>query len=284
MSMLDVKQVCKSYPIEGGLFRGRVGAVEALRDVSFTLNKSETLAVVGGSGCGKSTLARIIAGLLVQDSGEVLWEGQPLADLTRQERAHRVQMVFQDPYASLNPKLSIGTQLNEVLALTRPAGTLSLKGEGQSNEPSPFRGKVVPTRSGGDRMRASIELLESVGLSADVLQHYPFQFSGGQRQRIAIARALAGGPELLIADEPLSALDVTTQAQMLALFGQLKASLGLTLMFITHDLAVAEEFADRVVVLQEGRVVEEGPAAVVLRTPQHPYTMALLEAVPKVPC
>ena len=282
--MLDVKQVCKSYPIEGGLFRGRVGAVEALRDVSFTLNKSETLAVVGGSGCGKSTLARIIAGLLVQDSGEVLWEGQPLADLTRQERAHRVQMVFQDPYASLNPKLSIGTQLNEVLALTRPAGTLSLKGEGQSNEPSPFRGKVVPTRSGGDRMRASIELLESVGLSADVLQHYPFQFSGGQRQRIAIARALAGGPELLIADEPLSALDVTTQAQMLALFGQLKASLGLTLMFITHDLAVAEEFADRVVVLQEGRVVEEGPAAVVLRTPQHPYTMALLEAVPKVPC
>ena len=272
--MLDVKHLFKSYPVEGGLLRRRVAAVQALRDVSFTLNRSETLAIVGGSGCGKSTLARIITGLLAPDAGEVLWEGTALSSLSRIDRAHRVQMVFQDPYASLNPKLSMGTQLREVLKAAKPSLTPTLSLEG--------RGKAGP--KGQARVRDAVELLESVGLSADVLQHYPFQFSGGQRQRIAIARALAMGPELLIADEPLSALDVTTQAQILALFGRLKASFGLTLLFITHDLAIAEEIADRVVVLQEGQVVEEGPASVVLSTPAHPYTRALLEAVPKVSC
>jgi ABC-type glutathione transport system ATPase component len=281
--MLDIRHLFKSYPVEGGLLRRRVASVLALRDVSLTLNKSETLAIVGGSGCGKSTLARIIAGLLAPDSGEVLWEGTALSGLSRIDRARRIQMIFQDPYASLNPKLSVGTQLAEVVRLVSSplvgedeGGGGSKKARNPPSQPSPTRGEGV--------LKRCIELLNAVGLPADVLPHYPFQFSGGQRQHIAIARALAMEPELLIADEPLSALDVTTQARMLALFGQLKASLGLTLLFITHDLAVAEEFADRVVVLHDGQVVEEGPAAIVLRTPKRPYTLALLEAVPKVLC
>jgi ABC-type glutathione transport system ATPase component len=254
--LLEIQHVSRRFPIEGGIFRTSVGFVQAIQDVSLSIEKGETLALVGGSGCGKSTLARMITGLIAADEGEVLWNGQRLAAFSPLERAHRIQMIFQDPYASLNPKLSVGTQLQEVVRLREKQSATS----------------------------RCIELVNSVGLPADVLSHYPFQFSGGQRQRIAIARALAMKPELLIADEPLSALDVTTQAQMLTLFGQLKASLGLTLLFITHDLAVAEEFADRVVVLRDGQVVEEGPAAVVLRTPKHPYTLALLEAVPKVPC
>ena len=288
--LLEIQQVSKRFPIEGGVFRTAVGFVQALQNVSLSIERGETLALVGGSGCGKSTLARIIAGLMVQDSGELLWEGTALSNLSRIDRARRIQMVFQDPYASLNPKLSIGTQLQEVLLSSfrrKDVAVTPVKTGAQSIEKfwiPAFAGMTALGFRRGDVKKRSVALLESVGLSSDALLHYPFQFSGGQRQRIAIARALAMGPQLLIADEPLSALDVTTQAQMLALFGQLKASLGLTLLFITHDLAVAEEFADRVVVLRDGWVVEDGPASVVLRTPQHPYTRALLDAIPKVPC
>lgn len=250
MNLLEVKHISKTFPIEGGLFRQRVGSVQAVRDVSFQIKKGETLAVVGGSGCGKSTLARLMTGLLPLDEGELLWDGQPLQTFSPLERAHRIQMIFQDPFASLNPKLSVGTQLREVVH--------------------------------GDTNPAS--LLQAVGLPADTLAHYPFQFSGGQRQRIAIARALAMKPALLIADEPLSALDVTIQAQILDLFKELKATYGLTILFITHDLAVADHFADRLLVLQNGRVIEEGLTASVLKNPQHPYTQALLEAVPHLPC
>jgi ABC-type glutathione transport system ATPase component len=254
MVLLEVSHLSKSFPIESGAFRRRIGVVQALKDVSLVFAEGETLAVVGGSGCGKSTLAKIIAGLLEPDEGEFLWQGRPLASFSRAERAHRIQMIFQDPYASLNPKLSVGMQLAEVL------------------------------RSSPEVSSASVSLLESVGLSADALSHYPFQFSGGQRQRIAIARALAARPRLLIADESLSALDVTTQAQILDLFKTLKAKQRLTLLFITHDLAVARQCADRVVVMQEGRMVEEGPVLQVLKTPHHTYTQALLNAVPKIPC
>jgi ABC-type glutathione transport system ATPase component len=273
--LLDGKDLSKAFPIEGGIWRKRIGQVQALADVSFHISKGETLALVGGSGCGKSTLAKIVAGLLEPDAGELLWEGRALKRFNRLERARKIEMIFQDPYASLNPKLSIETQLHEVLALTLPTDSLSLKGEGYAM-PSPFREKVAE-----GRMR---ELIESVGLSVDVLSHYPFQFSGGQRQRIAIARALAMGPELLIADEPLSALDVTTQAQILDLFKKLKEEYHLTFLFITHDLAVAQAFSDRIIVLKEGCLVEEGLTRDALQDQKNAYTRQLLSAVPIIPC
>ncbi len=233
MILLDIQHLFKAFPVEGGVLRRVTGNVQALQNVSLHIDEGEVLALVGGSGSGKSTLAKIVAGLLAPDSGRLLWEERELASLTRLERSRRIQMIFQDPYASLNPKLSIRVQLEEVLDFPR-----------------------------GKPQTPAESLLETVGLSSDMLwAHYPFQFSGGQRQRIAIARSLAMNPKLLIADEPLSALDVTTQAQMLDLFDQLKKTYRLTFLFITHDLAVAHRFADRVVVLQDGQKVEEGPAS-----------------------
>jgi ABC-type glutathione transport system ATPase component len=252
--LIDIQHVSKTFAIEGGIYRRRIGSVQALKDVSFHILKGETLALVGGSGCGKSTLAKIIAGLLPADSGDVLWEMQPMGALTRIARARRIQMIFQDPFASLNPKLSIGTQLEEVVQLAE--------------------GRKDPNRC--------IELLDSVGLSGEALGAYPFQFSGGQRQRIAIARALAMKPSLLIADEPLSALDVTIQSHILKLLSALKQKYALTVLFISHDLAVVDHFADRMVVLQNGEKVDEGPVSGLLAHPQHPYTRALLAAVPRI--
>jgi len=250
--LLTISRLSKRFPIEGGAFRRRIGWVQALQDVSFALEAGKTLAVVGGSGSGKSTLAKIIAGLLPADAGEMTWNGEPLDREITPRRARRIQMIFQDPYASLNPKLSIGAQLAEVA-------------------------------QGPDVRAECVRLLETVGLSGDALRHYPFQFSGGQRQRIAIARALALRPALLIGDEPLSALDVSIQAQILELFRRLKAELGLTLLFITHDLAVAAHAAEDILVLSDGRLVEQGPTRSVLRSPQHPYTRSLLEAAPRLP-
>lgn len=247
---LSLKGLSKTFAIEGGVIRRRLGAVRALTNVSLTMNRGETLAIVGGSGCGKSTLAKILVGLLEPDSGSAELEGVSLLTMDRRSRARRIQMIFQDPYASLNPKLSVETQLLEVTSRNRAR---------------------------------AIELLEQVGLGAEALRHYPFQFSGGQRQRIAIARALASNPSLLIADEPLSALDVTIQAQILTLFRTLKETLSLTLMLITHDLAVASQQADRLVVLENGVLVEEGPSAQILQHPTHAYTRALLQAVPLLP-
>jgi ABC-type glutathione transport system ATPase component len=255
MTLLEGQTLSKTYPIEGGVLRQRVGSVQALKNVSFQIQKGETLALVGGSGCGKSTLAKIIAGLIPADAGTLRWEGQPIEHWSRLERARRMQMIFQDPFASLNPKLSIGTQLRDVVRLA----------EGREDE---------------ERCK---HLLESVGLTKDALGHYPFQFSGGQRQRIAIARALAMKPALLIADEPLSALDVTIQAHILELLRSLKQTYSLTVLFISHDLAVVDHFADRMIVLQNGEAVEEGPVSTVLSKPSHPYTQALLAAVPRIP-
>jgi oligopeptide transport system ATP-binding protein len=257
--LLEVRQVSKAFPIEGGVFRQRIGSVQALKDVSLQIHPGETLALVGGSGCGKSTLARFIAGLLPADSGTLLWQGQSMEAWTRRERARRVQMIFQDPFASLNPKLSVGTQLREVVQLASES-----------------------TSENQNTHEQCVRLLEAVGLSGDALNHYPFQFSGGQRQRIAIARALAMRPALLIADEPLSALDVTIQAHILKLLKALKAAYSLTILFISHDLAVVDDFADRVIVLQNGSMVEEGSARELLSQPKHPYTQALLDAVPRI--
>jgi ABC-type glutathione transport system ATPase component len=255
--LLEVKNLSKSFPISTGGGSDGPRSIQALSNVSTTLAEGETLAVVGGSGCGKSTLAKIIVGLLPPDEGEVLWEGKPLTGLTRYERARRVQMIFQDPYASLNPKLSVGTQLKECLVREESTGAASTE-------------------------KRAAQLLESVGLTADVLNHYPFQFSGGQRQRIAIARALAMKPRLLIADEPLSALDVSVQSQILNLFKELKRTFHLTLLLITHDLAVAGTQADRILVLEKGKVVENGSAREVILNPTHAYTRALVDAVPRL--
>jgi oligopeptide transport system ATP-binding protein len=280
VALLEAHHIFKAFPIEGGVLKRRIGTVQALADVSIAIDPGEVLALVGGSGCGKSTLARIIAGLLEADSGQLIWDGRPLESFSRLERAHRVQMIFQDPYASLNPKLSIRTQLEEVVrisAVMTSDPTSAIEGKGERGDRPP--GWRSPRTDVAERCAS---LLQCVGLSTDALAHYPFQFSGGQRQRIAIARALAMRPQLLIADEPLSALDVTTQAQMIDLLRRLRASQGLALLFITHDLAVAAELADRVVVLKEGRVVEEGSAGQVLSSPRHPYAQALLEAVPRI--
>lgn len=249
--MLEVRDLSKSY-----------GAVQALKNVSLTVRSGETVALVGGSGCGKSTLARILVGLVVPDAGQVTWEGKDLLTMTRADRASRLQMIFQDPYASLNPKLTVGIQLME--AMRHEPEALS-----SDKKHSWFKAQ-------GSRLNS---LLESVGLSVDSASHYPFQFSGGQRQRIAIARALALHPKLLIADEPLSALDVETQSQILRLFRDLKAQFGLTLIFITHDLSIAAAFADRMVVMESGQIVEEGTAAQTLRNPKHSYTRALVDAI-----
>jgi oligopeptide transport system ATP-binding protein len=260
-TLLEVRQISKTFPIEGGVFRRRMGSVQALKEVSFQIHPGETLALVGGSGCGKSTLAKVIAGLLPADSGTLLWQSQSMVSWTRRERAHRIQMVFQDPFASLNPKLSVETQLSEVVELAAVS----------ASEP-----KKLNTHE------SCVQLLETVGLTGDALNHYPFQFSGGQRQRIAIARALAMRPALLIADEPLSALDVTIQAHVLKLLKTLKAAYNLTILFISHDLAVVDDFAERVIVLQNGSMVEEGPVGQVLSQPQNAYTRALLDAVPRI--
>ena len=259
--LLEVRQLSKTFPIEGGVFRRRLGSVQALKNISFQIAPVETLALVGGSGSGKSTLARVVAGLLTADTGTLLWQGQSMEAWTRLERAHRIQMIFQDPFASLNPKLSVGTQLGEVVQLAAESTS-----------------KVQKL----NHREQCVQLLEAVGLSGEALGHYPFQFSGGQRQRIAIARALAMRPALLIADEPLSALDVTIQAHILKLLKTLKTMYSLTILFISHDLAVVDDFADRVVVLEEGSMVEEGPAGILLSKPQHPYTRALLDAVPRI--
>lgn len=234
--LLEARNISKSF-----------SDIHALVDVSFSIAKGQTFSVVGGSGCGKSTLAKVLCGLLEPDKGQVLWEDYPIRLLPRPARVRRMQMVFQDPYASLNPKLSIGTQLME----------------------------LAPRE-------VCVSLLRSVGLDEDVMQAYPFQFSGGQRQRIAIARALVLSPMLLIADEPLSALDLTTQAQIIHLFRKIKEERDLTLLFITHDLAVAEEISDHILVMNAGRVVESGLVRQVLQTPQNEYTKALLNAVPRI--
>lgn len=237
---------------------GRRMTVRALDGVDLELRAGESLALVGESGSGKSTLARALLRLVDLTSGEIEIDGRPVAGLSpRQFRAlrSRVQMVFQDPYSSLNPALRIGTNLEE-----------------------PLRVHTRMTRR--ERAARVAELLEQVGLPADAAERYPDEFSGGQRQRIAIARALALEPELIVCDEAVSALDVSTQNQVLSLLRDLRRARGLTYLFITHDLAIVRHIADRVAVMYLGRVVEEGPTERVFTAPAHPYTRALLAAVP----
>ena len=253
--MLELKNIRKTF------HKGRASVV-AVDDVSLDIHAGEILGLVGESGCGKSTLSRIIMQLLLPDSGTVRLGGTDLTNLPRKEiRRHRLdfQMVFQDPYASLNPRLTVFSTLGEALQQRHP----KLKGEA-------LRQRV------GD-------LLEMVGLSARQMQRYPHEFSGGQRQRIAIARALAPEPRIIIADEPVSALDVSIQSQILNLLRRLQSELGLTMLFVSHDLAVVRYLADRIAVMHRGKIIERGEAEDVFRNPKEAYTRQLLAAVPMLP-
>ena len=232
--------------------------LKAVNGVSFTVEKGETLALVGESGCGKSTVARLLVGLYEPTSGTIEFDGQPLSRLrTREGRQmrKRLQMIFQDPYASLNPRWRVARIIAEPL-------------------------KVHGRMTEAQRSRRVDELLEQVGLSASDRNRYPHQFSGGQRQRISIARALAAGPEFLVCDEPTSALDVSVQAQVLNLMKQLQRELGLTYLFISHNLAVVHHMADRIAVMYLGKIVELATRDELFAEPRHPYTRMLLSAIP----
>jgi peptide/nickel transport system ATP-binding protein len=254
--ILSTDALSKTYRKRGWL--GRAGRVtHAVDGVSITLHEGGTLGIVGESGSGKSTLARTLLGLVPPDAGAITLAGKPLVfkgGSAKLEHARRVQMVFQDPYGSLNPRQRVG----EIVA----------------------QGPMVHGTPRREAMARAAELFELVGLSPDAIRRYPHEFSGGQRQRVGLARALAMQPRVLIADEPVSALDVSVQAQVLALLARLRDQLGLSIVFITHDLRVAAQVCDHIAVMKSGRVVESGVCADVFRQPAHPYTQALLAAVP----
>ncbi|STO11868.1 Glutathione import ATP-binding protein GsiA [[Flavobacterium] thermophilum] len=258
MALLNVNHLKVYYPVRGGFFRRVVDHVRAVDDVSFTLNKGETYGLVGESGCGKTTTGRTIIGLIRATAGEVLFEGTDLTKLRRREfHPYRkdIQMIFQDPYSSLNPRKRV---LDIVAEPLRNFERLS---------PQEERQKVQ-------------YVLERVGLSAESIYKYPHEFSGGQRQRIGIARALTLNPKLIIADEPVSALDVSVQAQVLNFMKEIQQEYGLTYLFISHDLGIIRHMCDRIGIMYRGRLVEEGTSEEIFTNPQHIYTKRLLSAIP----
>jgi len=246
----------------GGAFSRRTETVRAVDGVSLSIEKGEIFGLVGESGCGKSTLCRTVMQLVPPTSGSVILEGEDLSELSRREMRRRrldFQMVFQDPYASLNPRMTVFSTLAEAIRQRHRR----------------VRGGELTDRIAG--------LMRTVGLDPRYMRKYPHEFSGGQRQRIAIARALAPEPKLVIADEPVSALDVSIQSQILNLLRSLREDLGLTMMFISHDLSVVRYLADRIAVMLRGRIVEQGEAGRVFGEPEHEYTRKLLAAVPRMP-
>ncbi len=258
--LLEVESLDMHFPITGGVLRRRVGAVYAVSGVTFTLDEGETLGIVGESGCGKTTLGRAIVRLYEPTAGTIRFRGHEISHLSTEElkQLHReMQMVFQDPYGSLNPRMSVQRCLEEPLAI---------HGMGSSEE---RRSKVR-------------ELVELVGLRTDDLHKFPHEFSGGQRQRIGIARALVLEPRLVVADEPVSALDVSVQSQVINLMRELQERLSLTYIFISHDLTVVKYIADRIGVMYLGHLVELAASGQLYERPAHPYTRALLSAVPRL--
>jgi len=257
-ALLKVANLKKYFPIRGGLLGRVVRDVKAINDVSFTVARGEVVGLVGESGSGKTTVGRTVLRLDEPTSGTIDFDGTDIGRLPKQDMRRfrkRMQIVFQDPYASLNPREKIRTVLGHALAVHK-IGTPA------------------------DREDRIVTLLEQVGLTGDYLDRFPHEFSGGQRQRIGIARALAVEPDFIVADEPVSALDVSIQAQVVNLLDDLRAKFNLTMLFIAHDLAVVEHISDRVIVMYLGRIMEIAPTRALYRTPNHPYTKALLSAVP----
>jgi len=259
--LLEVRDLKVHFPIHSGLMRRQTGSFKAVDGVSFTVPAGKTVGLVGESGSGKTTIGRTLVKLIPATSGEVFWKGRsilPLGEKAFRPLRRQIQYIFQDPFGSLNTRMTIGRIIGEALEIH-------------------FQKLSLNERA--DRVAA---LLQRVGLKPEMMSRYPHEFSGGQRQRIGIARALAVEPEFLICDEPVSALDVSVQAQIVNLLQDLQEELGLALLFIAHDLAVVEHISDSVLVLNRGRIVESGPAREVLENPQAPYTRELLAAVPRL--
>jgi oligopeptide transport system ATP-binding protein len=257
--ILEVDHLVKHFPITSGiLFDHEIGRVRAVDDVSFAVPRGGTLGLVGESGCGKTTLSRTVLQLIKPTSGSVRFEGREISGLSGRELRplrRQMQMIFQDPYASLNPRKRVAQTIGEPM-------------------------KLHGLAPGGDVRRAVQSLLERVGLNPEHYNRYPYEFSGGQRQRIGVARALALEPKLIIADEPVSALDVSIQAQIINLLQDLQDELGLTYLFVAHDLGVVRHVSDRIAVMYLGKIVEIGPSEEVYANPIHPYTVSLISAVP----
>src|SRR6266566_5248455 len=256
--LLEVKHLKKHFPIKGGVFSKTIGYVYAVDDINFTLAKGETLGLVGESGCCKSTTGRTILRLIEPTAGAIYFEGQDITTLDKSAmRALRreMQIIFQDPYASLNPRMTVGSIIGEPLEIHKIA-------------------------KGSEKEERVASLLQKVGLRAEDMRKYPHEFSGGQRQRIGIARALALNPKLIVCDEPVSALDVSIQAQVINLLEDLQAEFGLSYLFIAHDLSVVRHISDRVMVMYLGKIVEVSPSEQLYLSQEHPYTKALLSAIP----
>ncbi|PIJ44016.1 peptide ABC transporter ATP-binding protein [Tatumella sp. OPLPL6] len=257
--LIDARDLKKHYSVKKGLW-GKTANVKALDGITFTLARGKTLAVVGESGCGKSTLGRLLTMIETPTAGELYWNGKNLLEADRQAEALRrkkIQIIFQNPYASLNPRKKISQILEEPLIINTDLSKVQ-------------------------RREKVLAIMSRVGLKAEHYDRYPHMFSGGQRQRIAIARGLMLNPEVLIADEPVSALDVSVRAQVLNLMMELQQELGLSYVFISHDLSVVEHIADEVMVMYLGRCVEKGTKQVIFNQPKHPYTQALLSATPRL--
>ncbi len=256
--LLEVKNLKKHFPIKGGVFSKTIGHVYAVDNISFTLKHGETLGLVGESGCGKSTTGRTILRLIEPTEGDITFEGQPITELDKgnmRSLRREMQIIFQDPYASLNPRMTVGSIVGEPLEIHRIA-------------------------KGAEKKDQVVSLLQKVGLRAEDMRKYPHEFSGGQRQRIGIARALGLNPKLIVCDEPVSALDVSIQAQVINLLEDLQQEFGLSYLFIAHNLNVVEHISDRVAVMYLGKIVELASDKALYNNPLHPYTEALLSAVP----
>ena len=259
--LLEVRDLKVHFPIRSGLLRRQTGSFKAVDGVSFTVEAGKTVGLVGESGSGKTTIGRTLVKLIPATSGEVLWKGENILPMTEKEfrpLRRSIQYIFQDPFGSLNPRMTIGAIIGEALEIH-------------------FR-----ALNAGERADRVASLLKRVGLTPEMMGRHPHEFSGGQRQRIGIARALAVEPEFLICDEPVSALDVSVQAQIVNLLQDIQAEFGIALLFIAHDLAVVEHISDTVLVLHRGKIVESGSAREVLENPTDSYTRELLAAVPRL--